>query len=1325
MNPTLRPFCFQIGISALALACTTSVQAATKYWDISNASGLTAGTGNWSTSTGDLFWAISNSPGTTDPTFWTDGNDAIFSSGTHTVTLNGTVNVNSLGTINSSTNASSPTINAGTSPLLIIGSGGISHLGNGTLTINAPVQLGASQTWNAGNLGTSNSINVGGIISDNGFGFGITKLGSNNLTFNGSAVNTYTGATTLGGGGTLTLDFLNLATPANLINSASALNMNGATLSVKGKTGAFNTAQTLGNLTLGLNGGQNNITLNANTGTSTTLTLGDTWTRQAGSTLVITTPTSTAVKSNLATTNGLIGGYAVGTVGSNVGFLTISGGSVAVASTTGLTTSASDATANFAANSAVTHDTGNWAANSMILNGASLDLGGNTLSLTSGGVLSRGTSAGTDVISNGQLGATNSEVIIHQLQSRNLEISGTISGGSGSLTKDGSGRTLILTGNNTYTGNTVVGAGTLQIGNGGTTGSIANSASVIVRPGTSLAGGALLAYNRTDASSVNNLTGGGNLAVNSGQLTLLQSGTTNTLGTVSGVSGATVVFGGDASAVTSLGNASQASTIGYFNVSGLNYKFTSGTVNLLDQARDNIKSNIEVAGGTLNFVNGQFEMTGTLGQTQTLTISSGTLNALAGGGVASLGATGGVSGTNGTVGGIFLGTQTGGALNTGTTQGFALGSATASQVSTYNLSGGTLSSSNTFKLGADLAGTSTTTFNFSGGKLIEKVAISGSQAFASNTSDLMTSNAVNTATVTSTTGLVVGQLVTGTNIAPGTTITAINTTTKVVTLSNAATGTGTNATTFSSAPKQAFVWTGGTLATFAYNATSLTSTAGTTVSLSTNTLTNGGGTLAPGDIGTTGRTSITGNYTVASANAALHIDIAGTNVSTVFQNTPGAGFYDNVLAAANNTTFTLGGKLNVSLLDGFNGNGTFTIINNVRTGGVVTGTFTNTVTDAVNGTQRVVLDNGLSSYEVVYGSQKVDLGSFVADNSWAGLNGDSWTEATNWAAFSPQAAGHIAKFDNNAFGSGTHLVVLDANRTIGGVIFDSSSQNYKISGNTLTLDNNGSASSIQVTQGSHRIDSALALNNNLSVTTTGSTGALTLAGVVAGSGKSLTKTGTGTLTLTGANTYSGGTTVSAGKLLVNNLTGSGTGTGALSIGASATLGGSGFINSVTSIAGTLSPGNSPGILTFNSNVTLQSGSQTYIEITGATTRGTSYDGINFNSGLTIEGGTLTFNISTAIANGSVLNIFDGAALTSGFTSVVSSGTGGYNGFFTFNGSNAYEATFGSQNVSLNLTSGDITFSGSSAIPEPASFAALLGVVTLGFVGLRRRRIRKI
>src|SRR4029077_6307837 len=77
-------------------------------------------------------------------------------------------------------------------------------------------------------------------------------------------------------------------------------------------------------------------------------------------------------------------------------------------------------------------------------------------------------------------------------RSDSITFDGSISG-TGSVDKQGAG-TLILTGANTFTGTLTVSAGALQIGNGGTTGSIAgnvvtNATLVFNRSGTTTYGG--------------------------------------------------------------------------------------------------------------------------------------------------------------------------------------------------------------------------------------------------------------------------------------------------------------------------------------------------------------------------------------------------------------------------------------------------------------------------------------------------------------------------------------------------------------------------------------------------------------------------------------------------------------------------------------------------------------------------------------------------------------------------------------------------------------------------------------------------------------------
>jgi autotransporter-associated beta strand protein len=109
-----------------------------------------------------------------------------------------------------------------------------------------------------------------------------------------------------------------------------------------------------------------------------------------------------------------------------------------------------------------------------------------------------------------------------------LTVSGAVSG-SGWVTNDGPG-TVILAANNTYSGDTTINAGTLQIGNGGGTGTLDINAGVIDN-GT-------LVFNSTAAFTLNGVISG------KGQLIKQGSGLLKLLGNNTFTGGTTVAAGG-------------------------------------------------------------------------------------------------------------------------------------------------------------------------------------------------------------------------------------------------------------------------------------------------------------------------------------------------------------------------------------------------------------------------------------------------------------------------------------------------------------------------------------------------------------------------------------------------------------------------------------------------------------------------------------------------------------------------------------------------------------------------------------------------------------
>ncbi len=168
--------------------------------------------------------------------------------------------------------------------------------------------------------------------------------------------------------------------------------------------------------------------------------------------------------------------------------------------------------------------------------------------------------------------------------------------------------------------------------------------------------------------------------------------------------------------------------------------------------------------------------------------------------------------------------------------------------------------------------------------------------------------------------------------------------------------------------------------------------------------------------------------------------------------------------------------------------------------------------------------------------------------------------------------------------------------------------------------------------GSGRIDPAysqgagvrtLQVNNNSDALFSGS-----ILDATSGRVLGLTKAGSGTLTLSGANSYSGLTTVSNGTLIVSGAISNST----VVARAGTTLAGIGFLGSQVTIEaeGTLVPGPSPGTLTIANSLTLAPGSFTRLEINatnGLSARVLGLTGVNYAGTLVLTNlagpGTLT------------------------------------------------------------------------------------------------------
>jgi autotransporter-associated beta strand protein len=336
-----------------------------------------------------------------------------------------------------------------------------------------------------------------------------------------------------------------------------------------------------------------------------------------------------------------------------------------------------------------------------------------------------------------------------------------------------------------------------------------------------------------------------------------------------------------------------------------------------------------------------------------------------------------------------------------------------------------------------------------------------------------------------------------------------------------------------------------------------------------------------------------------------------------------------------------------------------------------------------------------------------------------GAGNSTFTRTLGTAVNQVQFGGNSAGF---ASVSGTSTVSLGVGAVPNGQIVWGSTAQFLPGNSVLTLGSPGTGGTLDFTN-------PLNLNNG-NRTVRALNGAAVVDGVLsgvisdpgtAGTERRLTKDGAGGLSLTNANTYRGGTVVAEGILFANNPFGSATGSGAVTVNSGAALGGNGSIvtaptvaipNPVTTVSGSIQPGNSIGTLTVENDLLWNAGNAWVFELGMASS--TLFGAMSEESTsdfLNITGGGSDFLRGTG-APGSFVFDFANTGQQGFYKLVDWTGTTTFTSadFSSVNGTGVFIVD---ENEGLFV----------QIVPEPSTYAMILG--GLGALLLfRRRRVQK-
>ncbi|MBR2572787.1 MAG: autotransporter-associated beta strand repeat-containing protein [Loktanella sp.] len=841
---------------------------------------------------------------------------------------------------------------------------------------------------------------------------------------------------------------------------------------------------------------------------------------------------------------------------------------------------------------------------------------------------------------NGHINGTNQNLTFDG--GGDINVQGVIATGSGTLTKEGTGN-LYLFGNNSFTGNVFVNAGSLEVVSGAAIDDsalvqVASGATFVVRTAETIgnlsgAGSVFLRANLTlgdasdrsfsgEISGVRNLNkqGAGTLTltgfntysgattISNGTLQVGNGGTTGTLGTGDVVNNATLRFDRSddvtvSNVISGTGNLVKQGA-GRLTLSGTNTYSGTTTINEGTLRIGDSSGLGSTAGGTIVADGATLELLSVVNLNEAITLN--------GDGVAGGGALRSIGGSTSTISGAITLGSAARITSTGLIR-FNAGSSISGPNQNLTFDGG----------GAiDMFGTIAT-----GSGSLTKEGTGTLRLYGNNTftGDVF----VNAGTLQARSGAAIGdaalvQVASGADFSVSEAETIGNLSgAGFVSLSAELTLGDANDRSFSGVIREF----GGARNLIKQGAGTLTLSGANTY---TGTTTINGGTLQIGAGGTTGSLGTGGVVNNATLRFDRSDDVTVSNVISGTGNLFKQGTGILTLSGENTysgTTAIDAGTLRVTHADALGTNAGGTVVADGATlelsGGITTSEPIMLNGAGVAGGGALRSAGGVNR---VTGAITLGSAARITATSNLGITGTSTISGTNQNLTLDGGGiinvnGVIATGSGTLTKEGTGTAILYANNTFTGDVFVNAGRLELWYGAGAAIDD---GALVQVASGATlAVFEAETIGNLLGAgavvmgadMTLGDASDRSFSGVISSSG-GLIKQGTGTLTLSGANTYTGTTTVSGGRLLVNGSLAS----AATTVQNGGTLAGAGTLGAViVNSGGTLAAGNSIGTLN-TGNITFDTGAVLQVEVDPADAA--RADLINATGNVTINGGTV-------------------------------------------------------------------------------------------------------